>query len=53
MKTDENDGDSLSAKEDVNTEVPPPSLSDDNVGKCMPKPVRNFGHEQKQIQVIL
>ena len=53
MKTDENDGDSLSAKEDVNTEVPPPSLSDDNVGKCMPKPVRNFDQEQKQIQVIL
>ncbi|RLM69654.1 hypothetical protein C2845_PM17G14620 [Panicum miliaceum] len=49
-KTDEDDGDSLSAKEDVNTVVPPPSLSDDNVGKCMPKPVRNFDQEQKQIQ---
>ena len=53
MKTDEDDGDSSSAKEDVNTEVPPPSVSDDNVGKCMPKPVRNFDQEQKQIQVIL
>ncbi|XP_072151682.1 kinesin-like protein KIN-14P [Setaria viridis] len=46
---DEDDWDSLTVKEDVNTVVPPP-LSDDNVGKFIPRPVRNFEQEQKQIQ---
>ncbi|OEL30028.1 Kinesin-4 [Dichanthelium oligosanthes] len=43
------DRNSLRAKEDVSTVVPA-LLSNNNVDKCTPKPVRNFDQEQKQIQ---
>lgn len=49
---DGDDRDSLNVKDDVNTVVTGP-VSDDNVDKCMPKPIRNFDQEQKQIQVFL
>ncbi|CAL4990494.1 unnamed protein product [Urochloa decumbens] len=48
MNMDEDDRDSLSVKED-NTVTPAP-LKDENIDKCMPKPVRNFDQEQKHIQ---
>ncbi|KAJ1256622.1 hypothetical protein BS78_K343000 [Paspalum vaginatum] len=47
IKIDEDDRDSLSVKEVVSVSVPA-LLGNDNVD--MPKPVRNFDQEQKQIQ---
>ncbi|OQU83983.1 hypothetical protein SORBI_3005G209600 [Sorghum bicolor] len=48
-KMDEVEKNASSLMEDVSTLVPAP-LSNDNVNKHMPKPVRNFDREQKQIQ---
>ncbi|WVZ49912.1 hypothetical protein U9M48_001229 [Paspalum notatum var. saurae] len=47
IKIEEDDRDSLSVKEVVSISVPAP-LGNDNVD--MPKPIRNFDQEQKQIQ---
>ncbi|AQK48382.1 P-loop nucleoside triphosphate hydrolase superfamily protein with CH (Calponin Homology) domain [Zea mays] len=49
IKMDEVDENALSLTEDVSTLVHAP-LSNDNVNKNMPKPVRNFDREEKQIQ---
>jgi len=49
IKMDEVEKNASSLTEDVSTLVPAP-LSNDNVNKHMPKPVRNFDREQKQIQ---
>ncbi|KXG29090.1 kinesin-like protein KIN-14P [Sorghum bicolor] len=49
IKMDEVEKNASSLMEDVSTLVPAP-LSNDNVNKHMPKPVRNFDREQKQIQ---
>jgi len=51
MKMDEDKLNAMSVTEDVSTLVPVPR-SNDNVNKHMPKPVRNFDKEQKQIQVF-
>lgn len=51
IKMDEVEKNASSLTEDVSTLVPAP-LSNDNVNKHMPKPVRNFDREQKQIQVF-
>jgi kinesin family protein C2/C3 len=48
---DENEQNALSMTEGVRTIVPVP-LRNDNVNKNVPKPVRNFDQEQKQIQVF-
>ncbi|AQK48394.1 P-loop nucleoside triphosphate hydrolase superfamily protein with CH (Calponin Homology) domain [Zea mays] len=50
IKMDEVDENALSLTEDVSTLVHAP-LSNDNVNKNMPKPVRNFDREEKQIQL--
>ncbi|CAD6255819.1 unnamed protein product [Miscanthus lutarioriparius] len=49
IKMDEVEKNASSLTEDVSTLVPAP-LSNDNVNKHMPKPVRNFDREQKHIQ---